>query len=295
MRRLYPSTHLLRAFVTVAQHMNISRAAEELHLTQSAVSKQILELESSLGVDLFERVRKRLVLSPAGQRYAASMVPLLKQLEAATLEVIAHGQEGGALHVSCLPTFAAKWLIPRIAKFQQLHPKVTVHFVPFSQGYDFSLPELDCAIRYGQGTWPAAQAEYLTGKEMVLIAPPTLSGNQRIRKPADVQKHNLLQHTTVTGAWLHWCEAHRVPHPNPLAGSKFDQYNALVRAVMAGLGLALIPRCLVQDDIDSGIVAAPLDEVFEWNYGYFLCFPDAKAHIPALDVFRQWLAQECAH
>lgn len=296
--RLHPPTHLLRAFIATARHLSISRAAEELSLTQSAVSKQVIELESMLGTPLFERVRKRLLLSPVGQRYLGRIEPLVKAIEAATLEIIAHGDSGGALHISCLPSFGAKWLIPRLTAFRAAHPDVTLHFVPFSQGYDFHLPELDCAIRYGEGTWPGATASYLTGRTMVVIAPPRAARAMPLRKPQDVARHVLLQHATVPEAWENWCRRHRVDGINPLNGPTLDQYTSLVHAVMAGMGLALVPRCLVQDELQAGVITAPLDGTpageFETSSGYHLCHPEGKAQVPALRAFRDWIVAQAA-
>jgi LysR family transcriptional regulator, glycine cleavage system transcriptional activator len=291
LRKLHPPTHLLRAFVMTARHDSISRAADALHLTQSAVSKQILELEGSLGVNLFERVRKRLVLTPAGVRYEAAVRPLLAQLEAATLDVITSGDGGGALHISCLPTFAAKWLIPRLPDFQKQHPQIALHFVPFAQGYTFDRADLDCSILFGQGHWPGAQAHYLTGREVMLIAPPSPRAKPLLKKPQDIANFTLLQHATVPQAWAHWCEAHGVHSINPLSGPQLDQFHSLIRAVMAGMGLALVPRCLVQDDIAAGLVTAPLDDGYTDDSGYYLCFPESKAQLTPLVYFKAWLQE----
>lgn len=298
MRRLQIPLHLLRAFVATAKHLNMSRAAEELCLTQSAVSKQILELERTLDVPLFERVRKRLVLAPAGQHYLARVEPLLRSLDAATLEVVAHAARGGALHVSTLPSFGARWLIPRLPRFTQSHPHIALSFVPFVQGYDFQLPELDCAIRYGEGSWPGAHATYINGRELIVIAPPDLPGELRIGTPQDITRHPLLHHTTLPMAWAQWCEAQGVSAANPLSGPSFDQFNSLVHAVMAGLGVALVPRCLVEQEMRSGALSMPLDpralRPFESRSGYYLCYPEAKAGLPALREFREWIGREAA-
>jgi LysR family transcriptional regulator, glycine cleavage system transcriptional activator len=292
LRKLHPPIHLLRAFVMTTRHDSISRAAQALHLTQSAVSKQILELEGSLGVPLFERVRKRLVLTPAGQRYAQAVRPILSQLEAATLDVITSRDGGGALHLSCLPTFAAKWLIPRLPLFQKQHPQIALHFVPFAQGYTFDRADLDCSILFGQGHWPGATAEYLVGREVMLIAPPAPRGKPLLKKPQDISKHTLLQHISVPQAWAHWVEAHGVQNVNPLAGPQLDQFHSLIRAVMAGMGLALVPRCLVQDDVAAGLVSAPLDDGYTDDSGYYLCYPESKTQLTPLTHFREWLQAE---
>ena len=259
MRRLYPPLHLLRAFATTARFGSVTRASEALHLTQSAVSKQVQELERWTGTVLFERVRKRLNLTPAGQRYEAAIRPLLAQLENATLELIACGEGGETLKVSTLPTFGAKWLIPRLPVFQRLHPQIALQFVPHVQGYDFQLKDLDCSILFGDGFWPGAVADYLTGCEIVLIAPPISSSAPELKYPKDISLFPLLQHVSVPQAWVRWFERHGLHGVNPLVGSQFDQFHSLICAVAVGLGVALVPRCLVEEDIRAGRVLAPFE------------------------------------
>jgi LysR family transcriptional regulator, glycine cleavage system transcriptional activator len=292
MRRLHPPVHLLQAFAATARFGSISRAAEALHLTQSAVSKQVQELERWTGVALFERVRKRLSLTPAAQRYEGAVRPLLGQLEAATLDLITSADGGGALHVSTLPTFGAKWLIPRLPAFQKAHPQVALNFVPYVQGYDFHRADLDCSILFGDGHWPGAQADYLTGRDVILIAPPAPRTKPLLRKPQDVAKFPLLQHTSVPHAWNHWCGAQAVQGVNPYAGPQLDQFHSLIRAVAAGMGLALVPRCLVAEDVATGVVSAPLRDGYIDDLGYWLCYPESRAQVAALTSFREWLHAE---
>jgi DNA-binding transcriptional LysR family regulator len=283
---------LLRAFVTVARLQTVSAAAVALHLTQGAVSKQIRELEDWLRVPLFERVRKRLQLTPAGARYLGAVEPLLAQLEAATLDLMSGPPDDGVLHLSVLPTFGAKWLIPRLPAFQAAHPRALLQFVPYVQGYDFARPDLDCAIRYGEGPWPGSIAEPVTGREMALIAAPRRAGDPRLRRPADIAACRLLQHATVPRAWSQWCERHGVGGVNPHSGIQLDQYGAIVRAVSAGLGIGLVPTCLIEDELARGEVVEPLAGGagrFEADAGYVLCYPEHKSSLPALVAFRQWL------
>lgn len=300
LRRLSPPLHLLRAFSGVTRFGSVSRAADALHLTQSAVSKQIRELEDWVGVALFERSRKRLALTPAGERYEKAVRAVLAQLEAATLELITSNDGGGALHLSSLPTFAAKWLIPRLPQFQQQHPQITLHFVPYVHSYDFERPELDCSILFGDGHWPGAHAHYITGNEVALIAPRTLPADDAIDTPADVAHHTLMRHVTVPEAWLHWSETQGVTGLiDPLAGPQFDQFQTMIRAVMAGMGLALVPRCLVQDEIAAGLVREPLAQYpmgggYCGDMGYWFCYPEGRTQLHALQCFRQWLLHGAA-
>lgn len=293
LRRLTPPVHLLRAFSTVARFGGVSRAAEALHLTQSAVSKQIQELEKWVGVDLFERSRKRLTLTPAGERYEKAVRALLSQLESATLELITSTDGGGALHLSSLPTFGASWLIPRLPQFQQRHPQVTLHFVPYAQGYDFESPHLDCSILFGEGHWPGARAHYLDGQDVALIAPPASFDGPPIRTPHDVARYTRLRHLTIPHAWMTWAHAWGVDNLDPVAGLQFDQFQTIIQAVMAGMGVALVPRCLVEAQIAKGLVSEPLPEHgLISNLGYWLCYPESRANIAPLVALRNWLQEQ---
>ena len=295
LRRLAPPLHLLRAFSTVTRFGGVTRAAESLHLTQSAVSKQIKELENWVGVPLFDRSRKRLALTPSGERYEKAVRGVLAQLEAATMELITSDDGGGALHLSSLPTFAAKWLIPRLPQFQQLHPQVTLHFVPYLHSYDFERPELDCSILFGDGHWPGAHAHYITGNDVALIAPRIRGADGAIATPGDVVQQALLRHVSVPDAWLRWSEAHGLlGQVDPLAGPQFDQFQTMIRAVMAGMGVALVPRCLVRDEITAGLVREPLaGNALRGGYhsdmGYWFCHPAGRTQLHALQCFQQWL------
>ena len=295
LRRLAPPLHLLRAFSTVTRFGGVTRAAESLHLTQSAVSKQIKELENWVGVPLFDRSRKRLALTPSGERYEKAVRGVLAQLEAATMELITSDDGGGALHLSSLPTFAAKWLIPRLPQFQQLHPQVTLHFVPYLHSYDFERPELDCSILFGDGHWPGAHAHYITGNDVALIAPRIRGADGPIATPRDVMQQALLRHVSVPDAWLRWSEAHGLlGQVDPLAGPQFDQFQTMIRAVMAGMGVALVPRCLVRDEIAAGLVREPLaGNALRGGYhsdmGYWFCHPAGRTQLHALQCFQQWL------
>jgi DNA-binding transcriptional LysR family regulator len=168
---------------------------------------------------------------------------------------------------------------------------VTLHFVPFVHGYDFSDPELDCSILFGDGHWPGARSHYLAGNDVALIAPRKELAEVDIRSPQDVTRCTLLRHVTVPEAWQRWSEAQTgLPEMDTLAGPQFDQFQTMIRAVSVGMGVALVPRCLVQDEITAGTVAEPLPGGgYTSELGYWLCYPEARAHLATLVRFRDWL------
>lgn len=288
-----PSSKLLRAFEASARHASFTRAAQELCVTQGAVSRAVAELEDELGLDLFVRVGKRLVVTDAGTAYLARIGPALREIEAATSDLFLHRARGGVLRIAVLPTFNAKWLIPRIASFAVQHPEVMLEFEPHTTSYAFDRSSLDCAIRYGAGVWPGAMADYVDGRKLVVVGAPRLVGKRPLQGK-DIGRFTLLHHTSVPNAWQEWFAGTQAEARGSLAGPRFDQYSVLIQAASAALGLALVPECLVQDELSEGLVVTPFDHVLEASTGYFLCYPETRADHKPLRVFRDWILQEAS-
>jgi LysR family transcriptional regulator, glycine cleavage system transcriptional activator len=290
MRRLLPPTHLLRAFLATAQLGSIARAAESLHLTPSAVSKQIGELERWVSLALFERERKRLLLTEAGQRYLDAVNPILHQLEAATFELMRSSVGGaGVLHLSVLPTLGDSWLMPHLPEFHGQHPGVDLRFSPYLQGEeDLTEASLDCSIRYGSGSWTDMQCDYLGGREIVVIAPPESMRQHPLRSMDDLRHYTLFHHIITPQAWAVWMKIHGVEGVNALAGPQRTLASSVISAVSTGQGVAIIPECLVRNDIARGTLASPFPP-FVHTDGYFLCYPEASLERPAFQAFRSWL------
>lgn len=305
-RRLCPSITELQAFDAACRHQSFTLAAIEMHCTQGAVSRQIASLEDTVGVALFERTRQRLVLTDAGRAYLGSVRPALAQIEAATVQLLSHGGRGGTLNIAALPTFGAKWLIPRLPKFHAEHPEITLNFLPHAQGYDFSRPELDASIRFGSGVWPGAQSDYIEGRDAVVIVPsalahgpagdaPRASARRTARaglSARDLPRIGLLHHVSVPHAWEEWFASAGVVDVNPHVGPRFDQFTLIIQAVSAGIGAAVVPRCLIEDELRSRRVIAPFKGGVTLTQGYYLCTPENKAHLPSLHTFRAWLLRE---
>ncbi len=290
MRRFCPSLTDLQAFEVAARYSSFTRAAQELCVTQGAVSKQIKHLEQFVGVQLFLRIRQGLVLTDAGRSYLKQVQAGLSLIEAATMELIAHQGRGGRLQLTCMPTFGARWLIPRLSEFRRLHPDIQVEFLPHRQGYDFSVPELDAAVRFGEGMWPGSVADYIVGREVLPVCSPRLMPGG-CEDPAELLRLPLLHHTSALEGWRDWFEKAGCATRRTLEGARFDQYSLLSQAAAAGFGIALIPRCLIEDELRDAKLIVPLHLPIRARQGYYLCYPEQKAGQPTLQAFRRWLME----
>lgn len=282
----------LRVFEAAARHLSFSAAAAELCLTQGAVSRQMRSLEEGLRLKLFHRDHKRLALTEAGLAYLLEVRACLSKLEAATLELLAHRGTGGVLNLAILPTFGAKWLIPRMVSFWRAHPNIMVNFTTRAVAFDFSKERLDAAIHFGDISWPGVQFHRLMGEEVVPVCSPTLLANLGLAGPEDLERHTLLQHTTRPNAWVAWLAAAGRPEINGLRGPRFEHFSMVIQAAIAGIGVAVLPRFLVEDEIAAGRLSIPFDVAVKSDQAYYLVHPEEKADLPALRAFRDWLLSE---
>lgn len=287
MLRFLPSMISLQAFEAAARHLSFSRAAEELSLTQSAVSRQMRTLETLLRVKLFHRVRQRLSLTEAGVAYLPEVRECLSRIEAATLELMSHQGTGGVLNLAILPTFGTRWLIPRMSSFAQMHPHVMVNFSTRAVKFDFATERLDAAIHFGDVTWPGVIAHRLMGEDVVVVCAPSL--RKRLRSSKDLSHHTLLQHTTRPYAWQEWLAAMGVQDVNPMKGPRFEHFSMVIQAAVAGLGIAILPEFLVEQEIAAGELIQPFAHPVRSTHAYHLVYPEEKRDLPALRAFREWL------
>lgn len=259
-------------------------------MTQGAVSKQIKNLETFLGVNLFLRTRSGLVLTQAGRTYLNDIRAGLNRIEAATLALKSHRGQGGTLNITTMPTFGAKWLIPRLPDLRKRYPELQLVFMPYRMGYDFDSPEVEASIRFGTGSWSDGRCDYISGRDVVPACAPGLF-HAPIRKAADLLAKPLLHHTSALHQWPAWFRDAGHETPRSHDGARYDQYTLLTQAAIAGFGVALIPRCLIEEELAEGKLVLPLDLPITARDGYYLCYPEHKSELPALQVFRQWLLE----
>lgn len=295
MKRDCPTIQELLAFDAVARHEGLTRAAEALCLTVSAVSKQIAGLEAFLGQPLLRKQGRGVQLTPQGRAYWQKIAGPLRALEAASYEARAGGGDAGVVTLASVPTFLTRWLIPRLPAFSRRHPQVTLGFSRHLAPTENLPPQVDAAIRYSPAELPGVVAEYIAGREFVPVASPALlQGPHRIHAPADLLGHTLLHHEEATAAWPRWAGQHGVAEAWVAAGPRFAQYSALIQAARSGLGLALVPRILVEDELAEGTLCIPCGEPVVVEQGHYLCYRPDRMHLPAFAAFRAWLLDEAA-
>jgi len=290
-RRLTPSMSLLLAFEAAARHESYTRAAEELSLTQSAVGRQVQALEQLLGLTLFRREGRQIVLTDVGRAYSRELGLALGQIRSATLQAMAFASGQGTLRLAVLPTFGSKWLLPRLGAFYAAHPGMLVHLHSRIQAVDFAASEIDAAISVGSGDWSGLRAHPLQAEQLVVIASPATLAELPDARPATLAGQLLLGVANNPQAWGEWFRHHELPHRAMRPGPSFELTSHLIQAVRAGIGIGLVPRVLVEDELAQGDLRACGTPLVS-RRSYYLVYPPRNEGLPSLQAFRQWLLAE---
>ena len=286
-RRFLPSTASLRALETFDRLGSTVAAAQALALTQSAVSRQLQTLEAQLGVPLFLREGRRMVLTPEGADYAAEIRGALHTITQASLKLTLN-PEGGSLNLAILPTFGMRWLVPRLPEFARTCPEVTINLSTRLHPFNFGTEPFDAAIHFGLSDWPETQALYLRSETVVPVCSPDYLRQNPIQSAGDLLSLSLLHIETRPEAWSAWFEAQGV-ETKRVKGTVYDQFSTITQAALHGLGIALLPDYLARQDIASGRLCVAWGHPTPSPGGYYLVWPREKARNPALAKFRDWL------
>ena len=299
MRRKIPSLQALSCFDAAARHESYTRAADELAMTQGAVSRQIAALEVFLGLTLFQRTRHGVRLTTAGDHYARQVAVRLDALERDTLDTMAHQGSGGALHLACVPTFATRWLMPRLPHLIARHADLLLHIDTRTRPFLFADSPFDAAIfavtddQLAQ--WPGTQATVLLQEDLVAVCSPRWLGRRKQLKPQGMAALPLLQQSTRPDAWRVWFDAQGVDAPGAMAGPRYELFSMLCIAATQGLGLALIPRMLIVDELASGALVEACTASHAAALKprqYVLIAPDPPRNALAVHQLRAWLLDE---
>ncbi len=287
-RRFLPPVPWLAAFEAVERLGSVTRAARELDLTQSAVSRQVLKLEQQLGVALFARQNKRLIATPAGRAYARDIRTALRRITDATLRASTN-PAGGTLELAILPAFGTHWLAPRLPDFLARHPGVTLNLATRTRPFDFTTEPFHAAIHFGRDNWPGTQALKLMDEALLPVFAPSLCAAGAGATPAEIARLPLLHLTSRRRAWARWFAACGITAA-PAAGVVFDQFATMQQAALAGLGAAMLPEWLVHNDLEQGRLITPAGAPAARIGAYFLVWPDFAADHPPLGAFREWIS-----
>ena len=290
-RNLTPSMSLLLAFEAAARHESYTRAAVELSLTQSAVSRQVQALEQQLGVILFRREGRTVKLTEVGRVYQREISEALGRIRSATLHAIAHQAGGGNLRLATLPTFGSKWLLPRLHEFYRRHPEVLVHINSRIEPVDFATSGIDAAIVVASGEQPGLVSHLLHAEELVVILSPALAASREHWTPEDISQQVLLNVANNPHAWGDWFTHHGLAHQAMRLGPSFELTSHLIQAVRADIGIGLVPRILITDELAEGKLASPVLP-YASTRSYYLVYPARNQSLPALEAFRAWLLEE---
>jgi DNA-binding transcriptional LysR family regulator len=288
--RLLPSTSALAAFEAVARHGSFSAAAEELALTQGAISRQIALLEDLLQRRLFERGSRGVTPTEEARAYAQSIGEALLLIRSATLSAMTNSQ-GNSLALAILPTFGTRWLMPRIRGFVARHPDITLNFATRIGKFDFEAEGLDAAIHVGTPDWPGAECTFLMNELVEPMCSPQFLAENPIRRPEDLLRLTLLQLPSRRGAWEYWFSQLGV-EARPTQGMWFEQFSTAAQACIAGIGVALLPRFLVQAELAAGLLVPAWSHPVISPSAYYLVSPKAMSQKRPIQQFRAWLIQE---
>lgn len=295
MRRQLPSTQALQCFEAAARHQSFTRAAEELALTQGAVSRQVAGLEDLVGVPLFRRTRHGMTLTAAGADYARQVGQRLDALERDTLDLRSRRGRGDRLTLASVPTFAERWLVPRLPGLAQLHPQLQVHIESRTRPFLFAEAQVDAALFAGTPEqlrqWAGTQALLLLPEEVVPVCKPSLLKNGRPFTPKALATLPLLQQATRPEAWRQWFDAQGVEAEDAMAGPRYELFSLQLAAAQCGLGVALVPTMLAQQELRAGTLAIACDRQLRGQRSYYLVQPQGDER-PALAAFRSWLQAE---
>ncbi|MEO8113018.1 MAG: transcriptional regulator GcvA [Phenylobacterium sp.] len=295
-RRRLPPLNALRAFEAAARHLNFSRAADELSVTPGAVSQQIQNLEDYVGAPLFKRTPKGLLLTDAAQTALPALREAFDRLaEAASLLTAA--VDGRRLTLTAAPSFAAKWLVPRLGAFEQAHPQVDVWLSAGLELVDLTAGEIDVAIRYGAGRYPGLEVRRLMSETVIPVVSPDLAKEHPLDTPDDLKSHTLLHDGSPDPDdscpdWSMWLAARGLRGIDGMRGPRFNQSSLVIEAALNGRGVALAKRTLAQADLDAGRLVAPLQIATAVDFAYYLVHPKAKGRLPQVKAFIGWIEAE---
>lgn len=292
-RRLLPPMGTLHSFMAAARHGSFSKAASEIGLTQSAISRQVATLEDWLQTPLFDRNGRRVVLNADGRAYADAIGPALSAIRVATARALAEPAER-ALRIATLPTFGMRWLAPRLGRLTRDMPDLVIEFAARAHEFDFDEQGFDAAIHYGLPSWPGAEHELLFRERAIPVIAPRLLEDHPVHVPCDLLQFPLLVQAERRDAWRQWLAHMGVPFDRMVTGPTFEHFLMLAQAAVAGAGVALVPSFMIQPELESGALICPFDQAVIGEAAYYLVYPAGRLNSTRFARLREWILAEAA-
>lgn len=288
MARRLPPLNSLKAFEAAARNLSFTKAAEELFVTQAAISHQIKLLEEHLSIKLFMRRNRSLLLTEEGQSYYLDIKDIFASLYEATEKLLSRGAKG-SISIALTPSFAIQWLIPRLSEFSSLHPDIDVKIKAVDFEENSLTDDVDVAIYYGLGHWQGVQADKLHTEFFIPVCSPLLlAGEKPIQSAEDLQHHTLL-HDMSRNNWNEWIKQAGVKSVNVNQGPIFSHSSMVLQAAIHGQGIALGHNILAKPEIESGRLVTPFNQVLLSKNAYYLVCREAQVDSPKIATFREWL------
>ena len=286
-----PPLNALKAVEAAGRHMSFTRAAEELHVTPGAISRQVRLLEDFLGTTVFERQNRELRLLDEGKAYLKSLSEIFERLDTTTRR-FQHTRRARPLHIHCSMTFTLRWLVPRLTAFHASHPmreiRITTAVVPITS--QLGTGDVDVMIELGSGDWPELISHRLADSELIPVCSPKMaSGFSRPVNVSELGRHTLLHSLARPDDWASWLKAAGGTDIDPYRGLRFESSSLAYQAAIEGMGVAIAQRCLVQDDLQTGKLTMPFDFSLKDGWGYFFIYLPSSAQEGRLVEFRDWL------
>lgn len=286
-----PATQALRALEAVARTGSLTRAADAMHVTHGAISHQLKGLEDDLGVRLIERAGRGIRLTDEGERFAGRVRAALTDIAEAVREITEHNNPR-QFRVSMMPSFAARWLLPRIGRFLAAHPDIDLDVRASTTLVDFRRDNVEAALRYGGGNYPGVASEHLLDDVYYPVCSPRLGGGRLPTRPAEISRYLLLR--SEDEFWQPWFRAAGLDWDEPTRGPTFNDASYLMQAAVDGQGIALARSSLIGNDIANGLLVRLFDIEVPSPFRYYLVYPPRLAASPKLQRFRAWIQEEIA-
>lgn len=291
MARRLPPLNSLKAFEAAARNLSFTKAAEELFVTQAAISHQIKLLEEHLSIKLFMRRNRSLLLTEEGQSYYLDIKDIFAHLYEATEKLLTRGAKG-SISIALTPSFAIQWLIPRLSEFSKIHPDIDVKIKAVDFEENSLTDDVDVAIYYGMGKWPNVQADKLHTEFFIPVCSPLLlAGTHPIQIPADLKHHTLL-HDMTRNNWSEWIKQASIKDINVNQGPIFSHSSMVLQAAIHGQGVALGHNILSKPEIESGRLITPFNQILLSKKSYYLVCREAQIDSAKINTFRNWLLEE---